>query len=324
MNYRRLGSTGIEVSEIGFGTWGIGGDARGAVAYGPTDDAQSIAAIRRAYDLGVTFYDTADFYGHGHSERVLGEALRGIRKNVIIASKVGMLDNEGRQDFSPEHIRKSIEGSLGRLQTDTIDLYQLHSISIDELREDDRILSTMNALQESGKVRAIGISLRSPEEGPAAVHEFGFKAIQVNFSMVDQRALENRLFDLCEEEEVGLIVRTPLCFGFLTGAYSSKTHFQANDHRSRWPARQIERWAKAYTLFADGLQGYGSGNGTPTHAQVALSFCLSYGCVSTAIPGMLTSDQVEENAASSRMGPLADRERLKVQQIYQDHSFYVR
>src|SRR5256885_488352 len=114
MRYRALGSTGIRVSEIGFGAWGIGGNAAGAVAYGPTSDAESLRALRRGFDAGITFFDTADFYGFGHSEEVLGAAFADVRAQVVIATKVGMLDAQGTQDFSPAHVRRALEQSLRR------------------------------------------------------------------------------------------------------------------------------------------------------------------------------------------------------------------
>ena len=167
MKYRRLGATGLKVSEIGFGAWGIGGDVNGSVAYGPTDDNDSRRALQRAFELGITFYDTADFYGFGHSEELIGQALRDVRAQVVIATKVGLLDATGRYDFTRRHIKHSIEGSLRRLGTDYVDLYQLHSPPIDSL--DDGVLATLQLLQAEGKIRAFGISVRSPDEGLVAI-----------------------------------------------------------------------------------------------------------------------------------------------------------
>ena len=148
MNYRKFGNTGLNVSEIGFGTWGIGGNSNGAIAYGPTEDEISLQALHKAFDQGVTFYDTADLYGFGHSEELLGKAFRKIRDKVIIASKVGCLDFESGQDFSVSHMRNALEGSLRRLQTDYIDLYQLHSPSMDLLANDGQIFSTMEKFKD--------------------------------------------------------------------------------------------------------------------------------------------------------------------------------
>src|ERR1700741_5386435 len=169
MRYRTLGSTGIRISEIGFGTWGLGGAAQGAVAYGATQDEQSIRALRAAYDRGVNFFDTADFYGFGHSEKVLGEALRGVRDKVVIATKGGLLDATGAQDFSPAHLRSALDASLQRLGTDYVDLLQLHSPPIDLLVRQSEAIECLQALQREGKVRAFGVSVRSPDDGVLAV-----------------------------------------------------------------------------------------------------------------------------------------------------------
>jgi aryl-alcohol dehydrogenase-like predicted oxidoreductase len=319
MNYRRLGATGLLVSEIGFGAWGIGGSVNGATGYGPADDRESKAALRRAYDLGVTFFDTAAFYGYGHSERLIGEALKGVRPNAVIATKVGFLDAEGAQDFSPAHIRGSLESSLKQLQTDYVDLYQLHSPSLAALEADYRILEVLEQLQREGKTRALGISLASPGDGSDSITKFGFKAIQVNFNLVDQRALDIGLFNLCAQRDVGVIVRTPLCFGFLTGAYSGDTQYDPNDHRKNWSSDQITRWAEAGELFS-AVVGDGAGQ---TQAQMALRFCLSYDCLSTTIPGMRTVDHVEENLRASHMGSYAPHLLQAMEKVYQENTFFL-
>jgi aryl-alcohol dehydrogenase-like predicted oxidoreductase len=319
MNYRMLGRTGLEISEVGFGAWGIGGVANGAIGYGPTDDKESKRALRRAYDLGVNFYDTSDLYGYGHSERLIGNVLKDVRDRVIITTKVGFLDADGAQDFSPKHIRQSLEASLKRLQTDYIDLYQLHSPSVDALSRDDGTLSALRCLEQEGSVRAFGISVRSPDDGLVAINRFELGCIQVNFNLVDQRALNNGLFDLCRKQGVGVIVRTPLCFGFLTGRYSPEGKFEPGDHRSGWSSAQIARWANAGQLFAAALPE----DGRQTPAQMALRFCLSYPSVSTVIPGMLTKEEVEENVPASQLGPFPEAELQKLEQIYRDHTFFV-
>ena len=318
MRYRRLGSTGLRVSEIGFGAWGIGGVANGAVGYGPTDDQQSCAALRRAFELGVTFYDTADIYGFGHSEELIGAALTPVRSRIVIATKVGFLGPDGPQDFSPRHIRDSLEASLRRLRTDYVDLYQLHNPPTDHLVKDPEILDSLSALRRQGKVRAIGVSVRSPEDALVAIRRLGFSAVQVNFSMVDQRARANGLLALCAQEDVGVICRTPLCYGFLSGEYSPDRKFDASDHRARWPMEQLARWAEAPGLFAEAVVRT---NETP--AQTALRFCLSYPSIATAIPGMLTVAQVDENIGASALGPLPDAALAAVEAVYQSHEFFV-
>lgn len=320
MQYRQLGSTGIAVSEIGFGAWGIGGSAGGSIAYGSTDDQESRLALQLAYDLGVTFYDTSDFYGYGHSESLIGDALKEVRQKIVIATKVGLLDAKGAQDFSVRHIRTSIEKSLKRLKTDAIDLYQLHSPPVALLKEDEKVVQTMHALVQEGKVRSIGISARSPEEGLYAVKEFGFQVVQVNFNLLDQRPLENGLFDFCKQQGIGIIGRTPLCFGFLSGRYSTGTSFNSDDHRSRWPAEQIKRWNEGHRLF---LKAFENRNGQ-SDAQLALRFCLSHEAVSTVIPGILNRKEAGENTKASPLGRLSKRELKKIEEIYKTNQFFVK
>lgn len=317
MNYRPLGSTGLTVSEVGFGTWGIGGAANGSVSYGPTDDAESSRALRRAFDLGITFYDTADLYGYGHSEALLGNTFKGMRDRVVIASKVGFLNQNGAQDFSPAHIRRSIDRTLVRLQSDYVDLYQLHDPHM-EVIQNPTVCATLAALQTEGKIRAYGISVRHPNDGLIAVSKLGFRALQVNFNMVDQRPVEIGLFDLCRAQNVGVIGRTPLCFGFLTGKYSVSSDFHVQDHRSRWSPEQIEKWSGAFKVF----RSSGSFRGQ-TDTQIALRYCLSYPELSTTIPGMLSEREVEENVNAVITGPLPSHEREQIEAIYRTQDFYV-
>lgn len=318
MNSRPLGNTGLRVSEIGFGAWGIGGNVGGSVAYGATDDRASEAALRRAVELGVNFFDTAAFYGCGHSEELLGKTLGPVRDRVLLATKVGILDAAGRQDFSPEHLRGSLEGSLRRLGTDQVDLYQLHSPPLATLAGDERIVATMESLVREGKARAWGISARSPDEARQAVERWPVPCVQVNLNLLDQRAIESGLLDLCATRGVGLIARTPLCFGFLTGRYED-LQFDADDHRRRWPPEQVRRWGEAWRLFAAGLIE----RQPQTPAQLALRFCLSHPAVSTVIPGMLTSAHVEENAGAAGLGVLAAADLGAIAEIYRGNTFFV-
>ena len=315
MKYRKLGNTGIEVSEIGFGTWGLGGNS-----YGPVDDNISKAALRFAFDSGITFYDTSDLYGNGHSEEVLGDALRNVRDKIIIATKVGTLPHTGFYmplDFSPAHIRHGLEASLTRLQTDYIDLYQLHSPTVEILRQNEQIFTTLQTLKEAGKIRAYGISVRSPDDGLVAIQEFGINVVQVNFNMIDQRAIDNGLFEIAKIFNTGIIVRTPLVFGYLSGSLTGNEQFRGVDHRANWPKEQLNRWANAPQLFTSLNEGKNR-----TYAQLALRFCLSDAAASTVIPGMMNVKEVEENVKTVDLPPLNFTEIEQIKQIYQNNCFY--
>ena len=316
MRYRLLGRTGLRVSEIGFGAWGVGGDAGGAVAYGPADRAESLRALGAALDRGINFYDTSDFYGHGRSEELIGEAFAGRRGDVLIASKAGLLEDGTKTDFSVAHLRRALEASLRRLRTDYVDLYQLHSPPPEALN--DEVISVLELLKQTGKIRAYGLSARSPEEGKAALERFGFPALQVNFNLIDGRAVYCGLFELAGRENAGIVARTPLSFGFLTGRYEAGGDFHELDHRRRWSLEQRALWAEAPALFGKMVEK------TPhqTAAQFALRYCLSHACVSTAIPGMLNPAQVEENAAAGDFPLLQESELRQIAEIRSSGNFF--
>lgn len=316
MKYRILGKTGLKVSEIGFGAWGIGGVTAEATSYGATNDSESKKALLHAVDKGINFFDTADLYGYGHSEELIGEALESVRNNIVIASKVGFLEHKGPHDFSEKHVRESLEKSLRRLRTDYVDLYQLHSPSIELLRSNPEILEVFKSLQKEGKIRFFGLSVKNPEDGISAIKDFGFPVIQANFNMLDQRILENGVLDLAEKENVGLIARTPLCFGFLSGKISN-LKFDSRDHRSTWSKEQLELWAEAPELFSSINK-----EKNRTAVQLALKFCLGFGGVSTVIPGILKESEVDENVAASDLDALSEDELLKIIEIYKSHSFF--
>ena len=319
MNYRALGDTGLRVSEIGFGTWGLGGDSGGAVAYGPVNDDTSRAALQLALDQGINFYDTSDLYGFGHSEQILGEAFSTCRHEVIIASKGGFVD-AGRQDFSVSHLRRAVEESLRRLRTDYIDLYQFHSPAVSLLQEQPEGVGLMNELKAAGKIRAWGFSARSPDEALMAVEEFSPPVIQVNFSLVDQRAKSVGLFDLCLNRKIGVIIRTPLCFGFLSGHEVAQQELNSSDHRRSWSPEQCRRWAEAGSEFSAAFQPLPG----QTSAQMALRYCLSYPGVSTVIPGMLTAQHVSENTGASDLGPLMCVELQRIENLYESRTYFIK
>jgi aryl-alcohol dehydrogenase-like predicted oxidoreductase len=318
MRYRTLGETGLTVSAVGFGAWGIGGQTPGATSYGPTSDDASRDALRRAFDDGITFYDTANVYGGGHSEELLGEVFRTRRDRVVIATKAGRPVYADRPDYSGAELRRSLEGSLRRLGSDYVDLFQLHDPPPAMLRDGDT-LATLERLRTEGKVRAVGVSVRSPDDGLTMVRDFGLGAVQVNLSLIDQRARENGLLALTVERDAGIIARTPLCFGLLSGHIAPDALFDPSDHRSGWPRPQIARWAEASRLFIAAV----AERERQTPAQLALRFCLSLPGVSTVIPGMLTAAEVVENAAAADLGPLGAGDLVEITRVYGSHTFFL-
>jgi aryl-alcohol dehydrogenase-like predicted oxidoreductase len=318
MKHRALGSTGITVSEIGFGTWGLGGDA-----YGPADDAVSIAAIHHAMDRGINFFDTSDLYGAGHSESVLGEALTGRRDRAVISTKVGLLPHSGflmPTNFSAAHIRNGLDESLRRLRTDYVDLYHLHSPELSQLREAPEIVDTLHYLQTAGKIRAFGLSARSPADALAALQDYRFAFVQANYNLIDQRCADDGLFAFAKQTQIGIIARTPLCFGYLTGKLSGDDPFIGRDHRANWPVDQLRRWAGAPDLFN---QLFGGSTGRSA-TQLALRFCLEEPTVSSVIPGMMNIHEVDENVSASALPPLGAAELYDIRMIYCGNSFFDR
>jgi aryl-alcohol dehydrogenase-like predicted oxidoreductase len=314
MRYRKLGNTGIKVSEIGFGAWGIGGNDSNSVAYGEVDDNESIKALRISNEMGVNFYDTSDLYGSGHSEKIIAKAFKGMRDSVIIASKGGTLPHTGLympQDFSKRHLSEALEKSLQRLKTDYIDLYQLHSPKIIEF-ENNNIIETLQNFKKQGKIREYGVSVRSPDDGIIAIKKFKMPCIQVNFNLLDQRANQNGLFDLAKSTGTSIINRTPLVFGFLSGEISGNGNYSKHDHRSNYPKEQLTVWANSTNLFSFLHKD-------KTAAQAALRFCLDFVEVSVVIPGMLNVEEVKENLVSSNIPPFSDEEHERIALIYKQH-----
>jgi aryl-alcohol dehydrogenase-like predicted oxidoreductase len=309
MQYRVLGSSGLKVSAVGFGAWGIGGPAEGILSYGPTEDRISLRALEEAVACGINFFDTAPLYGRGHSEELLGQAFARRRDQVILASKTAYA--------SHLNLRDSLIASLRRLRSDYLDLLQLHDVAHADWLNRPEALEELTVLRREGLIRAWGLSLKSPEDGLAVLAD-GFKpdALQVNFNLTDQRALESGLLERCAEQNVGVIVRTPLCFGFLTGRYR-QAYFDPADHRSRWEAAQIARWEAAFERFQALLP---TTEATP--AQQSLRFCLSAPGVSTVIPGMLTAEHVQENAHAGGLTALSPSVMMALRQIYQQHIFF--
>jgi len=317
MKYRVLGRTGLSVSEIGFGAWGIGGRTVGTTSYGDTDDRTSLAALGRALDRGITFFDTSSAYGNGHSEELIGRAFEAKRDRAVIATKAGYDAWDKPPDFSPAAIVASAEASLRRLRTDYIDLLQLHNPPSEALRAPE-LREALERLQAVGKIRAWGVSAKSPVEAIEALTDFDAAVVQANFNMMDVRALDGLLAEV-ERRQAGFIGRTPLCFGFLSGSISKQTEFPPGDHRLGWSRAQLDNWIDgaadllAAVKVAPGREG----------AQSALRFCLAFPTISSVIPGILTPIEADENALASERGPLPPEAVEVVLEINRERQFFV-
>ena len=298
MRYRILGKTGIRVSEIGFGAWGIGGEPWGAA-----DDDAAARALSRAFDLGITFFDTAMVYGKGHSEELIGRALGGRRDEIVIASKVPPKnftwpvtpDTPIEETFPADWIIECTEASLRRLQTDYLDVQQLHAWTPDYVAETDWY-DAMETLKEQGKIRAAGVSVNDwdPHGGTGLVRSGMIDTVQVIYNIFEQRPAE-KLLPAAQANNVGIIVRVPFEEGLLTGQFGPDTEFDEDDWRREWLTRErleeVERRVEPLKGFLN--------DDRPTLPALALKFCLSHPAVSTVIPGMRKLEHVEANCAVS-------------------------
>jgi aryl-alcohol dehydrogenase-like predicted oxidoreductase len=305
MKYRTLGKTGLKVSEVGFGAWAIGGNEYGN-SYGPTDDHVSIMAVERAFELGCNFYDTADVYGHGHSEELLGQALKGHRNDVILATKVGgdFYHDPPRMNFNPEYLEFAAAKSCERLQTDYIDLYQLHNPPI-QLLKNGKIFESLEKLKDSGRIRHYGVSIHDPQEGLLSMKHGQPATIQVVFNLLRQEA-KNQLFQTAQAQNVGIIAREPLSNGFLTGKFTIDSTFPPGDIRSNFPRSYqagLVRAAQQLRILE---------SKTRTLAQTSVRFALDHKDIATVIPGAKTPQQIEENIKASDLPPLTGEELLRI------------
>jgi aryl-alcohol dehydrogenase-like predicted oxidoreductase len=318
MNYRPLGRTGLVVSEIGFGAWGIGGRTVAETSYGDTDDRVSLAALFRALDRGITFFDTSAAYGDGHSEELIGQAAKGRRSEIVIATKAGYDSWDRPPDFSTQAIVASTERSLRRLGTDYLDLLQLHNPPTEVLAAPD-VREAIRMLLDRGKIRAWGVSSRGPQEALEALRSAQVPVLQANFNMMDVRAVTCGLLDEVAQAQAGFIARTPLCFGFLSGTIGLDSRFPPGDHRARWPRAQLLNWIDG---AADLLAALSARPGeTAVHA--ALRFCLSFATVSSTIPGILRPEEADQNAAASALGALEPAALAAILEINRTREFFV-
>jgi aryl-alcohol dehydrogenase-like predicted oxidoreductase len=320
---RTLGRSGIEVSAVGLGCWAIGGPAyRGEtpVGWGEVDDEESVRAIHAALDMGVNFLDTANVYGAGHSEVVVGRALTGKRSQAIIATKFGNTFTEGdRQLIStnaePVYIRQACEASLRRLNTDYVDLYQFHLGNYD-FDKAGEVRETLESLVSAGKIRYYGWSTDDPERERFFAQGAHCTAVQNQMNVLDDAP---EMVQLCEELNLASINRGPLAMGLLTGKYNASTVLGPDDVRGT----RSPEWMKYFRNGApspewfrkvDAIRGVLTSGGRSL-AQGALAWLWGRSPLTVPIPGFRTVKQVEENAGAMQFGPLTPDQMAEVEQI---------
>jgi aryl-alcohol dehydrogenase-like predicted oxidoreductase len=315
---RRLGRSGIEVSPMGLGCWAIGGELWAGAqpkGWGRVDDAESIRALKRAAALGVTFFDTADVYGCGHSERLVGQALAGVRPHVIIATKFGMLfDETTRQtegaDGRPEYVRKACEASLRRLNTDYIDLYQFHANTYDP----QGAVATRDALEQlvaEGKIRYYGWSTDYAERARVFAQGKHCVSIQHTLNLFERN---DAVLAVCSAFGLASINRGPLAKGLLTGKFTRSSVIPQDDVRQIWnlrdgvEAEQLDKLQRLCgVLTRDGR----------SLTQAALGWLWAHHPNTIPIPGFKTVQQVEENIAAIQYGPLSAEQMQEIETLLQ-------
>jgi aryl-alcohol dehydrogenase-like predicted oxidoreductase len=304
MEYRELGKTGLRVSAVGLGTMVHAGH------FGAMKDSESLSAIEAAFELGVNFIDTSDAYGAGYSESLLGNALQGKRDKVILATKGGNVmvgPNRGKRVFEPGYISAVMDESLKRLQTDYVDLYQLHNPTVDVI-ERGEVWDVLERAKQAGKIRHYGVSINTMEEGVAAVKDGRAETIQVEYNLLAQEPRDT-LFPLAEKAGVGIIARVPLKRGILTGKMTpaDEARFQGEDVRAR--SFKGEAFAKELAK-AEQLKFLVHG-AVKNLCQAAIAFCIAHPAVSVVIPGARNAAQMRENAAGADVEiPAADLEKV--------------
>ena len=299
LNTRRLGKSDFQVTEIGIGLWAIGGSE-----WGPVDDQNSLDTIEAALKAGITFFDTADVYGLGHSERLLGQSMKSRREEFFLASKIGWIgfdhDNFVSAYDSTKKLIEGVEQNLKRLDTDYIDLLQCH-IHLPEPNL-EYFLEGFQQLQRLGKVRSYGVSSSQIDFIKKFNADGGTAALQIDYSILNRTA-EEEIFPYCQENDIGVIVRGPLAMGILTGKFSIESRFPEGDFRRNWHENSKEN-----SIFLDDLGKVDQLRevvGEQSLAQLALQFVLSHPAVTTVIPGAKTVQQLEQNVAVGHMPPLS-------------------
>jgi aryl-alcohol dehydrogenase-like predicted oxidoreductase len=332
VQYRILGETGREVSTVGFGVWTVA-----TTMWGISDEAVGLHLLRRALDLGITFYDTADVYGDGKGETLLADAIGDRRDEIVIGTKFGYDfynspgiqpgQRERPQDWSPAFIRKACEESLRRLRTDRIDLYQLHNPRLDALQRDD-LFATLEALKAEGKILSYGAALgpalqadRQIEEGLySVVHRHA--AVQIIYNMLEQ-VLGASICPVAKSHDVPVLVRVPHASDMLLERITEDTVFAASDHRSFRQANPAMRheWQTKGVKKVELLRFLTDGTGR-TLGQAAIQFLLSQPSLVSVFPNIYDEPLLEEVAAASDTPPLTADELARVAELY-EHNFYL-
>ena len=315
MNYRQLGRTDMRVSEVSFGAWAIGG------GWGRVSDLESYAALGHAIDLGVNFIDTADVYGDGHSEQLIGRLLKERKEEIFVATKAGRrLSPHTADGYNQGNLESFVGRSIRNLGVDSIDLLQLHCPPT-EVYYRPEVFRTLDALKQKGKIRYYGVSVEKVSEALKALEYPDLQSVQIIFNMFRLKPAAE-FFPEAKKRNVGVITRVPLASGLLTGKMTPQTEFPEDDHRS------FNRFGQAFDVgetfsgvdFEAGLRAAEELKAIVpqgvTLAQIALRWILMFDAVTCAIPGAKRPEQVDENLKAATLSPLSTGTMDKVQETY--------
>jgi aryl-alcohol dehydrogenase-like predicted oxidoreductase len=316
MKSRILGKSGFNVSEVGLGCWQLGSDWGDSIS-----KEKAFAILQEAIDQGITFFDTANVYGDGQSERFIGEFIKGLKNKPRIATKFGRGDAVYPDKYSEELLRKSVKDSANRLGIKKIDLVQLHCVPIAVLR-DGEIFNWLRKLQNEGLIRHFGASVETVEEGLLCLEQEGILSLQVIFNVFRQKLL-TELLPQAKKKGVGIIVRLPLASGLLAGKYTKNTSFPENDHRNYNKDGAFFNVGETFAgvPFEKGVELVNSIKkeflpNTLNLVQFTLRWILDHDAVSTIIPGASSPKQVKSNAEASDIAPLSQELHQKLYEFY--------
>jgi aryl-alcohol dehydrogenase-like predicted oxidoreductase len=323
MKYRTLGESGIKVSEIGFGAWTIGLDWWGK----KIDDGEAIRMLKRAYDLGINFYETADMYGKGKSEKLIADAFKDMRDEVVYSTKWGydmynaeqVGHSELPQKHDPQFLRFALDQSLARLQTNYIDVYSLHNPKMDAIKN-DQLFAALDDLVNEGTIRshgaALGPAIGWKDEGVELIRNRNITCLQTVYNILEQDPGREFIRE-AERQNVGIMVRVPDASGLLTGKVTAETTFEKDDHRS---FRKREFLLEAMKKI-ENMKPIAAGKGW-TITELAIKFILSQKQISVVLPTMISIEEIEMFASLSDGKYLEPSEATKIEEMY-ERNFYV-
>jgi aryl-alcohol dehydrogenase-like predicted oxidoreductase len=316
MKTRLFGSTGLQVSEVGLGTWQLGAD------WGDVRTEDALRVLHEAIDKGVTFFDTADVYGDGRSESLIGKFLKESKQGIFVATKIGRRSPPGwPENFTLSVMRQHVEDSLQRLGVDALDLIQLHCIPTDVLKKGE-VFEHLRTLQKEGKIKRYGVSVESMEEALICLEQRDLASLQIIFNIFRQKPIDE-LFEKATAQRVAIIARVPLASGLLTGTLTKESRFDSSDHRNYNKDGQafnvgetfaglpydkgVELAGAIQTMVPEGM----------TMAQMALRWILDYEAVTTVIPGASRTSQVDSNVSASELPRLGPDLHRKLAEFYE-------